>query len=220
MSANGQTEAPETAPASTTTEAPPETTTAAPPEPQTGGLDRLAQQMDRMAAEQRQFMESVSQQLAPPEDEEEVEFYTDEGELSEDGARAILQGLVEEQLEARLAPREAARLVTERDAAYEDLKEEYPDLLDAQIAERVLNRSVQWAHAHNPALIDRPEFVDVIEAFYKADKFDELRAAQAAEQPRPVVLESASGSRGQTRQPDEDWGERIVKAAERLKPQI
>lgn len=218
MSATGQDPAPETAPASTTTEAPPETT-AAPPEPQTGGLDRLAERMEAMGREQRQFMESISQQLAPPEDEEEVEFYTDEGELSEDGARAILQGLVEEQLEARLAPREAARLVNERDGAYEDLKDEYPDLLDPQIAERVLNRSVQWAHAHNPALIDRPEFVDVIEAFYKADKFDELRAAQAAEQPRPVVLESASGARGQT-QPGTDWGERIVKAAERLKPQI
>ena len=216
MSATGQDPAPESAPESTTPETTPETTPTTAPDL---GLDRLYSQMDRMAAQQREFMESVSQQLAPPEDEEEVEFYTDTGELSEDGARAILQGLVEEQLEARLAPREAARLVNERDDAYEALKDEYPDLLNPQIAERVLNRSVQWAHAHNPALIDRPEFVDVIEAFYKAEKFDELRAAQAAEQPRPVVLESANGARAQT-QPGVDWGERIVKAAERLKPQI
>lgn len=218
MSATGQPQTPETAPETTTPEsAPPEAPTT---EAQPAGLDRLFERMDNMAAEQRQFMESVSQQLAPPEEEEEVELYTDTGELSEDGARAILEGLVEEQLEARLAPREAARLVSERDDAYEALKDEYPDLLEPQIAERVLQRSVQWAHAHNPALIDRPEFVDVIEAFYKAEKFDELRAAQAAEQPRPVVLESASGARGQARQPDTDWGERIVKAAERLKPQI
>jgi hypothetical protein len=61
--------------------------------------------------------------------------------------------------------------------------------------------------------------VEVIEAFYKAEKFDELHAAQAAEQPRSVVLESASGVRQQAK-PDTDWGDRIVKAAERLKPQI
>lgn len=218
MSATGQDPAPETAPESTTPAAAPEAPTTT--EAQPGGLDRLYQRMDNMAAEQRQFMESVTQQLTPPDEEEDVEFYTDDGELSEDGARAILQGLVEEQLEARLAPREAARLVSERDDAYEALKDEYPDLLDPQIAERVLQRSVQWAHAHNPALIDRPEFVDVIEAFYKADKFDELRTAQAAEQPRQVVLESASGARGQTAPQGPDWGERIVKAAERLKPQI
>jgi hypothetical protein len=175
--------------------------------------------MDEMAASQRQFMESVTQQLQPPEEEEEVEFYTDTGELSEDGARAILADLVNEQVEARLAPREAARLVGERDDQYEALKDEYPDLQKPDVAERVLRRSVQWAHAHNPALIDRPEFVDVIEAFYKAEKFDELRATQEAEQPRQVVLESASGARQQAK-PDVDWGERIVKAAERLKPQI
>jgi hypothetical protein len=217
MSAMGQPPAPELAPESATPEAP--ETIAAPPEPQTQGLDRLYERMDSMAAQQRQFMESVTQQLQPPEEEEEVEFYTDTGELSEDGARAVLQDLVTEQLEARLAPREAAQAVRERDEAYEMLKDEYPDLQNPEVAQAVLQRSVQWAHAHNPALIDHPGFVEVIEAFYKAEKFDELHAAQAAEQPRSVVLESASGVRQQAK-PDTDWGDRIVKAAERLKPQI
>ena len=46
--------------------------------------------------------------------------------------------------------------------------------------------------------------------------YDEQRAAQA---PRGVVLESGTGAAPQA-DSDEDWGDRIVAAAERLRPKI
>jgi len=210
--------------------------TAAPPEggaeqqqqtaPETtapAGLDRIYERMDEMAGQQRQFLTSLQQAMTPAEAEEEVDeadFYTPDGDLTEDGARALISDLVNEQVEAKLAPREAARLVRERDESYDALKDEYPDLQDEKIAQKVLDRALGWAHQHNPALIDRPEFVDVIEAFYKAERFDELRQADPAQQPRGVVLESAQGAARPQQQPQVDWGDRIVKAAERLRPQI
>jgi hypothetical protein len=176
--------------------------------------------MDRMAQQQAALVEGMTQLTAPPEEEEDDSlYYTDEGELTEDGARAVIADLVREQIQSEMAPREAARLVAERDDAYEALRDEFPELQDQAVSERVLARAIRWAQGFDPQIIDRPEFVDVIEAFYKADKFEEISAAQAAEQPRPVVLESGQGARQQTSQ-GPDWSDRIVKAAERLRPQI
>ena len=62
--------------------------------------------------------------------------------------------------------------------------------------------------------------MDVIEAFFKADKYEDVRKTQAAEQPRSVVLESGSGAGRPQRSNEPDWGDRIVKAAERLRPSI
>lgn len=189
---------------------------------QPDGLDRIYSRMDEMAQTQRQMVESVSALLAPEEEEEEIDeslFYTDEGDLTEEGARAVLADMVKEQIDAAMAPREKARLVSQRDQAYEGLLEQYTELQDPKVSERVLASAVQWAQRINPEIIDRPEFVDVIEAFYKAEKYEALAAQQAAEQPRPVVLESGQGAR-QQRPNEPDWGDRIVKAAERLRPQI
>jgi hypothetical protein len=201
-----------------------EQTTTTPETTQPAGLDRIYERMDEMTRSQQEFLTGLQQTLTPPEQEEEefdpADFYTDTGELTEDGARALIGDLVQQQVEQQLAPREAARLVQERDESYEALKDEYPDLRDEKVAQGVLRNAIEWARGHNPGLIDRPEFVDVIEAFYKAQKFDELRQTQAADQPRSVVLESAQGAARQTQQPQVDWGERITKAAERLRPQI
>jgi hypothetical protein len=224
MAAQGQ-QASESAPEQTTSpgavEAPEQTTT----DTQPGGLDKLYDRMDQMAGQQRQMLEHLQHALTPEEEAEAElgpeDLYTETGDLTEEGARALIRDMVNEQVEAQLAPREQARLVEQRDDAYEALKEEYPELADERIGAEVLNRAVEWANAINPQLIERPEFVDVIEAFYKASRYDERATQEAAELPRPVVLESAQGSRPSIRQSQEpDWQKRVIEAAQRDAPRI
>jgi hypothetical protein len=96
----------------------------------------------------------------------------------------------------------------------EALKDEYPDLQDAKVAQPILERAIRWAMGVDERIIERPEFVDVIEQFYKADQFESMRAQQQAEQPRPVVLEGAGGAGRTTRGPQEpDWQQRVIDAA-------
>jgi polyhydroxyalkanoate synthesis regulator phasin len=194
-----------------------------PPEPpsQPDGFDRLYQRMDQMTAQQAQLAESLQQIMTPEEEEpEESDFYTDQGELTEDGARAVISDLVREQIQSEMAPRERARQIEQRDDAFEALRDQYPELQDEKVSEAVLADAIRWAQGHNPAIVESPAFVDVIEWVYQARQLQTLREAQAAEQPRPVVLESAQGARQQQQPNDPDWGDRIVKAAERLRPQI
>lgn len=217
MAATGQ---PEGQPAEPEGEAQTET---APP----AGLERIYERMDEFAGQQRQFMESVQQALTPQQEEEEedeeldpADFYTETGELTEDGARALISDLVNEQVEARLAPREAQALVRERDDAYEALKDEYPGLEDEKVARETLDRAIQWANAHNPKLIERPEFVDVIEWIYRAEH-GAAEQSEDEDQQRPVVLESAQGAGRQTHQPTEiDWEKRVIEAASKDGPRI
>src|SRR3954452_16164798 len=114
MSAPGQeaesttTAAPESAPveASATTE-----TTA----PSSDGLDRLYARVDEMAAQNRQMADDLTQLRQPPEaEEEEVDYYDEQGGLTEDGARALISDLVREQIDTHMAPREQARMVEQR----------------------------------------------------------------------------------------------------------
>jgi hypothetical protein len=219
MSAIGQgdTPPPTTTAAPSDGAPPPTTETPAAPAPD---FDRLFSRMDEMSTQQREMASQMSALLNPPEEEIEPEYYDETGEMTEEGAQALIRGLVSEQVKEALAPHEKARLVRQRDDAYEDLKEEYPELADEKIGGQVLQASIAWANKHNPDLIDKPEFVDLIEWVYKA----EFRTPEApeAEAGRRVELESAGGAGGRTQRktPEVDWGDRIVKAAERLRPSI
>jgi hypothetical protein len=202
---------------------PPETPAAAPegappsaaPAPD---FDRLFSRMEEVATRQQQMATQVAALANPPEVEEEFNPYDDTGELTEEGAQQVIRDLVSAQVKEALAPQEQARLIRDRDQAYEDLKDDYPELADEKIGGQVLQAAIGWAQRHNPELIDRPEFVDLIEWVYKSD----FRTAEAPEieQARRVELEPASGSSRAPRKPEVDWGDRIVKAAERLRPQI
>lgn len=214
MSAIGQGEpAPSEAPAPA-----PETTTPTAPAAPAPDFDRLFSRMDEMSTQQRQMAEQMASVLNPPEVEEEPEYYDDSGAMTEEGAQALIRDLVNAQVSEALKPQEAARLVRERDDAYEDLKDSYPELADEKIGGQVLQAAIGWAQRHNPDLIDRPEFVDLIEWVYKAEFRTEQ--APAIEQARRVELESAAGGGNRPAKPEVDWGDRIVKAAERLRPQI
>jgi hypothetical protein len=216
MSATGQGESAPPPEAPATSEAPPAettTTTAAP------DFDRLFTHMDQMATRQQQMADQLAAIANPPEVEEEPDFYDDTGELTEEGAQALIQDLVSQQVQEALAPREKAQLIRDRDEAYEDLKDTYPELADEKVGAQVLQAAIGWANQHNPDLIDKPEFVDLIEWVYKSD----FRTPEAPEtqQARRVELESGAGGGARRAKTEEvDWGDRIVKAAERLRPQI
>jgi hypothetical protein len=199
------------------TPATPETTAPAAPPPD---FDRIYERMDEMSAQQRQIAEQLGQvheRSAPPE--EEPEYYDEGGELTEDGVRAVVDQYVNEQIEARLAPAEAQRLSDQRDEEWEALKADVPELADPKYAQDVIAKAVAWANSHNPDLIDRPEFIDVVEWVHKVQKYDESAAAQTPAQPG-VVLESAAGAAQPSKGAEVDWGDRIVQAANRLRPQI
>jgi rubrerythrin len=204
------------APAQEPTPVAPETTPAAPAQPE--GLDRIYERMDQIAAQQQQMAEQFGQAFTPAE--EEPEIYDDEGELTEEGIRSVVSGFVDERLEAALAPREQRALVQARDDEWEALKETYPDLQDRTTAQEVIAEAMQWANAHNPALVERPEFVDVIEWVYKVRKFDEHAKAQAEAAPQAVVLESAGGASRQTKPEGIDWQKRVIDAAASSAPRI
>jgi hypothetical protein len=221
MSAMGQ-EPNESTPAPSAPEQAQTETTAAPTQG-SDGLERINARMEEVARQQAQMAESLTQFMSPVEEEDELteaDLYTETGELTEEGARAVIADLVREGIQAELAPRERARLLEQRDDAFEALRDEYPDMADDKIAEAALAVATRWAKANDPGIIDTPGFVDVIEMAYKATRFDELAQQQTAEQPRSVVLESAQGARQQQQPKGPDWSDRIVKAAERLRPQI
>lgn len=211
MSATGQEpEAPETP------EAP-----SAPAAAPTEGLDRMFARMDEIAQQVTGIgsrVDGITQLVTPVEDE--PDYYEPDGSLSEDGARALIQQMVDERVQEQLAPREAARQVELRDQAFEDLRDEYPELREEATAQRILGAAIRWANSVDPRIVDRPEFVEIIENALKAEKFDTLAAQQAAEQPRSVVLESGQGAARQVASNEPDWADRIVKAAERQRPQI
>jgi hypothetical protein len=216
MSAPGQ-ETPEPpAPSAPADGAAPQETAPAAPD----GFDRINERMEQFGRQQAQIAETLAGLMTPEEEEpDESEFYTDDGELTEEGARAVIADLVREGIQQELGPREAARLKSDRDDAFEALRDEYPELQDDKVANEALGAAIRWAQQNNPAIIETPGFVDVIEMAYKSARFEELRAQQP-EQPRSVVLESAQGARQQQRPNEPDWGDRIVKAAQSLRPQI
>jgi hypothetical protein len=218
MSANGQ---PSEAPASTeTAESGAQTTETTTTEaPQSDGLGRLYSRMEEMATQQREFMDTVQQQLAPPE--EEPEFYDETGEMTDEGARAFIQEMVDERVNAQLQPREAERQKEARDDAFEALKDEYPELQDEAISSRVIRAAADLVRQlGHEEIIDRPGFVDLIEKVYVQEQYQELRAAQAADQPRSVVLESASGAARQHQPQEIDWQKRVIDAAQSDGPRI
>jgi hypothetical protein len=202
--------APPEAPATPETAAP----EAAPPA-QPDGLDRIYERMEEMSAQQRQMAEQLGRTRR----------------AARGGARVLRRnGRADRGRRAgrgrRLRPRAGRRPagaargagpVEKRDEEWEALKESTPELADPKYAQEVIAHAVAWANAHNPDLIDRPEFVDVIEWVHKVRKYDESAAAQTPAG-RGVVLESAAGAAQPSGLPEEDWGERIVKAAEAPSP--
>ena len=148
-----------------------------------------------------------------PSDLDEIE--------GEDGEGVDIFDLINQSIDSRLAVVEADELVEQREDDFDDLRDEYPLLQHEPTARAIVNRAAELANAWNPAVIERPEFVNLIELVTKAAMADRAIAEQRpGEQPR-VVLEAGVGATPHDHRPQQaDWGDRIVAAAERLRPRI
>ena len=120
------------------------------------GLDRIYDRMEEMAANQQALAEAINQNYYDDDedqddDEEPVEFEDENGQLTEEGARALIADMVAEQVADQLSPREHAAQVAERDEDFDDLRDEIPELQDDRIAGAVLSRALDWANNVDPA---------------------------------------------------------------------
>lgn len=197
-----------------------ETQQEGPPEwlnPITERMDELSESTSRLA---EQFAERQQQ---PPEREaeREIDFYDDEGDLTPEGAQALIDQRVDERLTSVLSERDAVSALDQREDAFEALREEVPALQDDKLAARLVRETAAWCQQHGQQkMIETPAFVDLVEDRFYREMAQERIASERSEEPqREVVLESASGA-SQPQSDEPDWGERIVNAAERLRPQI
>jgi hypothetical protein len=209
-----QTPAPEQAPQTQTP--PAEPAPSGPPEWLGPIEERMNELRDQMAEQNEQF----STLMAPPEEEEpEFEIYDDEGDLTPEAAQAIIDQRVNQALEQRWSEHQATEALNLRNIAYEELKERIPALQDDRVVGPIVQDVAEsLREAGYEGVIETPKFVELIEQAYKAQLYDE-HAASASPAPS-IVLESGAGAAPQRKEDEVDWGERIVKAAERLSPKI
>jgi hypothetical protein len=187
--------------------------------------ERMAELRDQQASIAERLEQSAYPEYEAEEEEEsldEDDYYDEDGEYTEEGARRLLSGLVDERLGAELSKRDAARALDEREDAFDALRDEVPALQDDKLAAQLVRDTAAWCQQNGlERVIDTPAFVDLIEDRYYSGQFHERIAAERESDPdREVVLESAGGAGAPPKSKEPDWGERIVKAAERLRPQI
>jgi hypothetical protein len=141
-----------------------------------------------------------------------------EGEA--DGEGDLIDRLAGE-LEGRLGrQQDAERALEDREDAFEELREALPVLQDEQTAMRVVQAAADFAERWNPNLVNGPEFVQLVEMIALAGIAEQAAARErSAPEAKVVQLEGASGAR--PAQPAEpDWGQRMLDAAERIRPMI
>jgi len=140
-----------------------------------------------------------------PSDEDWEGLGIDPAELEQaegDGGEGVdIFDLIDRSIDSRLADVEAEQLFEQREDDFDDLRDEYPLLQHEPTARAIVNRAAELANNWNPAVIERPEFVSLIELVTKAAMADRAVAEQRpGEQPR-VQLEAATGAGQHDRQP-------------------
>ena len=154
------------------------------------------------------------------EEEDEFDLYDDDGDLTPEAAQAIIDQRVTEAVNSRWSEQQATEALNLRDVAFDELRDRVPALQDDKVATHLVTEvAAELRDAGYEAIVETPLFVDLIEQRHKATQFDERAASEQPPQ-RGVVLESGAGAAPQQRQEEEDWGERILKAAERISPKI
>lgn len=208
----------QSAPEGTAPEAAPETN--GPPE----WLGPITERMDEISEQVRQSQDQLAGLYYPETEEAEPEYedaeeYGDDEDLSPEQARRIIGSEVDNRLQAELGKRDAATAMERRNESFEALQDEIPALQDDKYARGLVQAAAQELRdAGAEHLIGTPYIVDVIERLHIVSQHEEVKAnAQPA--PKDVVLESGSGASVQQTD-EEDWGDRIVKAANSLRPTI
>jgi hypothetical protein len=197
-----------------------ETTPEGPPE----WLGPIQQRMEEQAEQMAQMNDAISGLYYgdddDDDDEEPVEYDSDE-DAEAAAARKFVGDEVESRVEARFAKEKAERALDERNALFAELQNEIPALQDPKYARELVTAAAQKLKDHGlDAAINTPYIVEVIEDMHNLKAGLEDRAGQEGQAPeKDVVLESGSGAAPQ-QQEEEDWGDRIVKAAEALRPTI
>jgi hypothetical protein len=209
--------------------------------PQDDGLGRIHERMDEMTAQQQAIVEAL--QTGYGDDYEDDEDY-DDGEqptveelaaqygVSPEELLALSEqqqqeepdifDLIDRSVDRHVQAVDAEHAVLDRDEDFADLREAMPVLQDEQIARAVVNRATDLAEAWDPSIVETPAFVDLIELVAKAVVGDRaVGREQPAGIPR-VQLESGQGAAQPSAQPSDSdvWGDRILAAAQRLRPRI
>jgi hypothetical protein len=113
----------------------------------------------------------------------------------------------------------------EREEAFEELRERLPILQDEDTASEFVRMGVELAERWGaPAIVEGPDFVDLLRHLVLGSVgMQAIEREQAGQQPqREVVSESAAGGgpSGDNRSESQYWGDRMLAAAERLRPRI
>jgi hypothetical protein len=210
--------------------------------PQGDGLDRIHARMDEMTAQQQAIVEALQSGYEdddyddedgeqPTVEElaaqygvspEELLALSEQYEEGEQQQEPDIFELIDRSVDRHAQAIDAEHAVLDRDEDFADLRESIPILQDEQTARAIVNRAQDLAEAWDPQIIQTPAFVDLIELVAKAVVGDRaVGREQRAGIPR-LQLESAQGAEQRTPPPpdSEYWGDKIVQAAQRLRPQI
>ena len=183
-------------------------------------LSKLEQRMaEQMEAMQRQIAEQFEQHAPQPDEDDEDDLLDPtDPDYEERLAEQQLNEWFEQRFQERMEPVQRQQMIEKRDEEFAGLLEEFPDLQDDKVRKPVLQEAQRLAQAINPDAVNRPEFVDLIEIVYKAQKADE-RAAQEtpAGERKEVVLEGPGAAPAE---PEEDLAARIVAASQRSSPLV
>jgi hypothetical protein len=151
-----------------------------------------------------------------------------DAEMGETAADQVWQALQDERAQAALG---------EREDAFAELVDELPILRSERsgdLAHRIVLAAAEEADRIEPGLTDSPQFVDFLRLF-ALEAMGRVRAGQPPvnggavdrrglvdEGPGEVYLEPAGGAEQRPAQPtsEDQWGDRIVAAAEKLRPRI
>lgn len=189
-----------------------------------GGYDEYSDDELEQLDGYGQFLREHGDELEDIAGEYDDEYGYDEPDILDQ-----LSDRMDRAIERREAAADAETAVEDRDQAFEDLRESMPLLQHDETARALIDRATRRAVrlcrqlGRDPSdLIESPDFVKIIEAETLAQIGRQARSRERerGSGEREIVLESAAGAGAPQRKNEPDWGDRIVKAAERLHPKI
>lgn len=196
----------------TTTEAPAEGATTESPD--TSHFDKLTERMDQFAQQQAELMDRLTAQEPEEEYEDPYPLGEDDDGYDEQEAMRLIDSLIEQRVEERIAPKERADNIAARDRGLDGLTDTYPELADPKVGRGVLEAAQGLLEdLGKPEMIDHPSFVKLVEMTYKAQKADE-RAQQETPAGRQQQVHLESGGGAAPQEAEEDLQDRITKLAQ------
>jgi hypothetical protein len=151
----------------------------------------------------------------------------------EDPEYSAVDRLADQIFERQQEARDSREAFIEREDAFDELRASMPLLQDDATAYDIVHEALALAEAWGePELVETPAFVDLVRLVALASVADGAGRPQPEPAPAPpaglyeprgeVQLEAANGAIPQADGRDEGavWGDRIVQAAQRLRPQV